>query len=69
MTLSYNGLWKILIDKELKKVDLIEQLGLSSSTVAKLSKNKPVSLAVLEKICNLLECNIGDVLTFIKEEK
>ena len=50
MSISYNGLWKMLIDKNLKKVDLIERLEISSSTIAKMTKNEVVSLRVLEKI-------------------
>ena len=55
MSISYNGLWKMLIDKNLKKVDLIERLEISSSTIAKMTKNEVVSLRVLEKICRELD--------------
>ncbi len=54
MAVSYNGLWKLLIDKNLKKTDLIDQLGISSSTLAKMSKGEIVSLGILEKICEKL---------------
>lgn len=64
MTVSYNGLWKLLIDKNLKKSDLVEQVGLSSSTVAKMGKGEKVSMDVLEKICQFLDCNVGDVMSF-----
>ncbi len=64
MTVSYNGLWKLLIDKNLKKSDLVEKVGLSSSTVAKMGKGEKVSMDVLEKICEYLGCNIGDVMSF-----
>ena len=60
MSISYNGLWKLLIDKNLKKVDLIERLEISSSTIAKMTKNEAVSLRVLEKICRELDCDFGD---------
>ena len=66
MTVSYNGLWKLLIDKNLKKSDLVEQVGLSSSTVAKMGKGEKVSMDVLEKICEYLDCNVGDVMSFEK---
>lgn len=66
MTVSYNGLWKLLIDKGLKKSDLVERVGLSSSTVAKMGKGEKVSMEVLEKICEYLDCNIGDVMSFEK---
>ena len=68
MTVSYNGLWKLLIDKNLKKSDLVEKVGLSSSTVAKMGKGEKVSLEVLEKICAYLDCNVGDVLSFENNE-
>ena len=69
MAVSYNGLWKILIDKKMKKMDLVEQLGISSSTVAKLSKNEAVSMSVLEKLCDLLECDFGDIMTYEKNKE
>ena len=62
MSISYNGLWKLLIDKNLKKVDLIERLEISSSTIAKMTKNEAVSLRVLEKICRELDCDFGDII-------
>lgn len=68
MSISYNGLWKLLIDKNLKKVDLIERLEISSSTIAKMTKNEAVSLRVLEKICRELDCDFGDIIHYVKEE-
>ena len=64
MKISYNKLWKLLIDKGLKKVDLKKMASISSSSLAKLGKNEPVSMDVLYKICFVLECNIGDVVDF-----
>ena len=69
MSISYNGLWKLLIDKNLKKVDLIERLEISSSTIAKMSKNEAVSLRVLEKICRELDCDFGDIIHYVKDEE
>ena len=69
MSISYNGLWKMLIDKNLKKVDLIERLEISSSTIAKMTKNEVVSLRVLEKICRELDCDFGDIVHYEKEAK
>ena len=69
MSISYNGLWKLLIDKNLKKVDLIERLETSSSTIAKMTKNEAVSLRVLEKICRELDCDFGDIIHYVKEEE
>ena len=60
MSISYNGLWKLLIDKNMKKVDLINNLGISSSTIAKMTKGEKVSMNILEKICDELECDFGE---------
>ena len=69
MSISYDGLWKLLIDKNLKKVDLIERLEISSSTIAKMTKNEAVSLRVLEKICRELDCDFGDIIHYVKDEE
>ena len=69
MRISYNKLWKMLIDKNLKKVDLIERLEISSSTIAKMTKNEVVSLRVLEKICRELDCDFGDIIRYVKDEE
>ena len=55
MAVSYNGLWKLLIDKNMKKMDLVEKIGISSSTLAKMSKGEAVSMAIMEKICEELK--------------
>ena len=68
MSISYNGLWKLLIDKNLKKGDLIERLEISSSTIAKMTKNEAVSLRILEKICRELDCDFGDIVHYVKDE-
>jgi len=62
MTYNYNGLWKLMIDNDLKKKDIMEQAKISSSTMAKIGKGLPVKLEVLARICELLKCNIGDIL-------
>ena len=69
MALSYNGLWKLLIDKGMKKTDLLSKIKISPSTLAKLSKNEPVALTVLERICALLDCQFGDIVAYIPENK
>lgn len=66
MALSYNKLWKLLIDKNLKKSDLHELIGLSQSTIAKLTRGENVNTDVLEKICNVLNCEIGISLNWKK---
>ena len=60
-TISYNSLWKLLIDKGQKKTDLLELAGIGRSTLAKLSKNQEVSMTVLVKICTALNCELSDV--------
>jgi DNA-binding Xre family transcriptional regulator len=65
MSISYNKLWKLLIDKGMNKTQLRDATHISSSTMAKLSSNQPVALPVLEKICIELECNIGDIMDFV----
>lgn len=69
MTFSYNKLWKQLIDKNMLKKDLIERANISPTTIASMSKGKPVSLETLGKICELLECNIGDIVEVIINKK
>ena len=68
MNISYNGLWKQLIDHKMQKKDLTDCLCISSATIAKMGKGEPVSLEVLEKICIYLDCNIGDIISFEKTE-
>ena len=68
MEISYKRLWKMLIDKDLKKQDLCALAHISSSTVAKLTKGENVSTAVLLKICKALECNISDIMEAVKSD-
>lgn len=65
MSISYNPLWHLLVDKKMKKGDLRTLVGMSNSTLAKLGKNEPVSMDVLEKICAKLNCRIEDIVEFI----
>lgn len=69
MSISYDNLWKALIDKKLKRTDLKEMSGISSNVLAKLGKGEPVSMESLEKICSALNCGIGDVVTIILDDK
>lgn len=64
MAVSYNGLWKLLIDKNMKKMDLMNLVGISSSTVAKMTNGELVSMKVLEKICDKMECDFGDIVHY-----
>lgn len=62
MAISYNRLWKLLIDKKKKRTDLISGAGISTSALAKMGKDESVSLENIEKICKYLECNIEQVV-------
>lgn len=67
MEVNYNKLWKQMIDKGMKKSDLRELTSIGTNTLAKLSKNQPVSMEVLMKLCEKLECDISDVCEFVKK--
>lgn len=69
MTLSYNKLWKLLIDKGMTKTEMRLKADISTTTLAKLGKNEIVSMEVLLKICKVLNCNVGDIMDVINEEK
>lgn len=66
--ISYNKLWKLLIDKGLNKKELIMLSGVSSSSIAKMTKGQNVTTDVLCKICKVLDCNFGDIMDYIKTE-
>ena len=66
MAISYNGLWKLLIDNNMNKTDLMNKVKLSSSTIVKMSKGEPVSMQVLEKNCENLDCDFGDLVHYEK---
>lgn len=68
MTISYNKLWKLMIDKNINKTKLREEADISSNAMAKLGKNESVQLEVLAKICKTLDCNIEDVCEILFEE-
>ena len=63
MAISYNNLWKLLIYRGMTKTDLRIKAGLTTSAIAQLGKNEYVSLKVIEKICDALDCDISDVVT------
>ena len=68
MEVSYKKLWKVLIDKDMKKKDLQAAAGICWASITKLSKGETVSMEVLMKICKTLDCNIGDIMDLIPEE-
>ena len=65
MAVSYKKLWKLLIDKDIKKKDLRAKAGISPATITKMGKGGHVTTEVLLKICNALNCGIDDVVEFI----
>ena len=65
--ISYNKLWKLLIDKGLNKKELIKLSGVSSSSIAKMTKGQNVTTDVLCKICKVLDCNFGDIMDYIPQ--
>ena len=68
MTVNYNKLWKLLIDRDLKKKDLPTLAGISSASVTKLGKNENVNTETLEKICRALNCDISDIMEMSEDE-
>lgn len=69
MSVCYDKLWKILIDKGLNRTDLKEMAGISFNVLAKMGKEESVSLESLYKVCLVLNCNIGDIMEFVSEIK
>ena len=67
MLISYKKLWKLLIDKNMTPVDLREKTGIAPNTMTKLRRDEEVSLAVLVKICTVLNVNIGDIMDLVAE--
>lgn len=67
MRIQYNKLWKLLIDKNMKKADLREKAQISANSVAKLGKNEPVRLDILMKIAEALDCNVEDLFETIRD--
>ena len=69
LTVSYNKLWKLLVDKKMSKADLRRAVEISPNTMTKLRRDEEVSMTVLKRICAYLECNIGDICDFILASK
>ena len=68
MQVSYKKLWKLLIDRDMKKKDLLDFADISWATVTKMSKNEKVSMDMLMKLCSAFNCNVGDILDFLPDE-
>ena len=67
MAICYNRLWKLLIDKGLKKTDLKAIANISNSTLAKLGKGEYVSMEIIERLCRALDCNVEDIMEITSE--
>lgn len=65
MAVSYNKLWKLMIDQDFNKTQLKDKAQISTNAVAKLGKNEAVSMETLEKICRTLNCDVGDIMEFV----
>ncbi|MBO4308921.1 MAG: helix-turn-helix transcriptional regulator [Clostridia bacterium] len=69
MAVSYNKLWKLLIDKKMSRAELRRAASISPNTMTKLTRDEEVSMAVMGRICDVLETNIGEVMDFIPEKE
>ena len=67
MAISYNKLWKLLVDKKMSKADLRKAAGIAPNTMTRLRRDEEVTLSVLNRICIVLDVNIGDVMEFVQE--
>lgn len=68
MAISYNKLWKLLVDKKMSKADLRKAAGIAPNTMTRLRRDEEVTLTVLNKICKTLEVDIGDIMEFLPEQ-
>ena len=68
MTISYKKLWKLLIDKDMKKKDLQKAAGISATSITKLGKNENVNTEITEKICTALHCDVCDIMEMIDDQ-
>ena len=68
MAISYKKLWKLLIDKDMRKEDLRLKAGISTNTIAKLGKNENVNTGILVKICAALNCDIADIMEIVEAQ-
>ncbi len=69
MAVSYKKLWKLLIDKDMKKKDLREAANISPSLIAKMGRNENVTTEVLSRICAALKCDVGDIMEMVPDEE
>lgn len=64
MKFRYNKLWKLLIDKDMKRKDLSKRTGITGTTIAKMGRGEPVNLSIIGRICKELDVNVGDIVDF-----
>lgn len=69
MSISYNKMWKLLVDKKMSKADLRKAAEIAPNTMTKLRRDEAVNLAILCRVCQVLDCDFGDIMEYIKEEK
>ena len=69
MAISYNKLWKLLVDRKMSKADLRKAAGIAPNTMTRLRRDEEVTLTVLNKICTTLNVDIGDVMEFVETDK
>ena len=69
MTINYDRLWKLMIDKKINKTQLCEKAGITTNAMAKLGKNETVQVVILAKICKALDCNVEDIMEIIPEKQ
>ena len=68
MAISYNKLWKFLIDKKMSQSELRKAANIAPNTMTKLRRDEPVNMTILERTCAVLKCDFGDIVEFIPEE-
>lgn len=68
MAISYKKLWKLLIDKDMKKKDLQQLAGISAASITKLGKNENVNTEIIEKICTALRCDVSDIMEIVEKK-
>ena len=69
MALSYNRMWKLLVDKKMSKADLRKAAEIAPNTITKLRRDEAVNLAILGRICDVLDCDFGDIMEYVKDAK
>lgn len=69
MAISYNKLWKLLIDKKMSQSELRKAADIAPNTMTKLRRDEPVSLTILGRACEVLDCDIGDIMEFVPNNK